>query len=57
MKIFKEIKEQYDYLWWWLLEQGTLVSMLIVNSFFFMLFAVSLGILYVFLKWYAKHLH
>jgi len=57
MKIFKEIKEQYNYLWWWMLEQGIIVSTILVNSFLFMIFAVGMGILMLFLKWYTRHLH
>lgn len=56
-KLFKEIEEQYVYLWWWLLEQGLIIATLLVGSFMIVIFTICMSIIYLFLKWYAKHLH
>jgi hypothetical protein len=54
MKIIKEIKEQYAYLWWWMLSQGTVLAAVIVNLFSATLFAIMMAILHFFVKWYDK---
>jgi len=55
MKIFKEIEEQYAYVWWWLLNQGLIVSTILVNSFLFAIFTVAMAMLYFFMKWISRH--
>lgn len=54
-KFFKELGEQYDYTWWWLLEQGMLISCLIVNTFFATIYVVAMAIIIFVLRWYNKH--
>jgi hypothetical protein len=53
--MWKEIKEQYAYVWWWLLENGIVVSTIIVNAFLATIFAVVMSALYFFVRWYSKH--
>jgi hypothetical protein len=54
-KFFKELGEQYDYTWWWLLEQGIFFASIIVNTVFLTIFAIVMGFLILFLKWFSKH--
>ena len=55
MKIFKEIKEQYMYLWWWLLSQGIVVATIFVEFFLISIFAVTMTVFYFLMKWLSKH--
>jgi len=55
MKIVKEIKEQYAYLWWWMLNQGIFISTILVNTFMFAIFTVSMACLYFLMKWLKGH--
>jgi len=55
MKWIKELKEQYAYVWWWLLENGIFIATIIVNFFLAAIFAIAMGLLYFFLRWYSKH--
>jgi hypothetical protein len=55
MNLIKELKEQYAYLWWWLLDKGTVIAWSIVNFFLATIVAIVLAALYFFLKWYSKH--
>jgi hypothetical protein len=55
MKIFKEIKEQYVYLWWWMLEQGIIISALLVNSFLFAIWVAIMTCFYFVMKWLKGH--
>jgi hypothetical protein len=54
-KFFKELGEQYDYTWWWLLEQGMIFSAIIVNALFLTIFTIVMGFLILFLKWMGKN--
>jgi hypothetical protein len=53
--MWKEIKEQYAYLWWWLLDNGLFVATIIVNFFMLAIFTVSMTVFYFALKWFSKH--
>jgi hypothetical protein len=55
MKIVKELKEQYAYVWWWLLNQGTFVATLIVNTFLFLVWLFFMVIFYFVMKWLKGH--
>jgi hypothetical protein len=55
MKIFKELEEQYAYLWWWLLNQGLVVATIIVNVFIASVFAMCMVALVFFIKWFSRH--
>jgi hypothetical protein len=55
MKFIKELKEQYAYVWWWLLENGIIIATIVVNFLSAIIFAIVMGILYFFLKWFGKH--
>jgi hypothetical protein len=55
MKIVKELKEQYAYLWWWLLNQGVFVASFIVNSFLFVIWFAIMLIFYFVMKWLRGH--
>lgn len=55
MKIFKELKEQYAWLWWWLLEQGIVVATILVHFFFLSIFIVVMVGLYFVMRWLKGH--
>lgn len=55
MRIVKEIKEQYAYLWWWLLNQGIIISALLVNSFLFTIWIAVMCVFYFVMKWLRGH--
>jgi len=55
MKIVKEIKEQYAYLWWWMLNQGIVISTLLVNSFLFVIWVVVMAIFYFVMRHLKGH--
>ena len=55
MKIVKEIKEQYAYLWWWFLEQGIFLSALIINSFLFVVWLMAMGVFVFLMRWLSRH--
>lgn len=55
MKLIKDIKEQYTYLWWWLLENGLFIATLLVNTFLISVFLFTMSLLYMFVRWYSKH--
>jgi hypothetical protein len=54
-KYFKELGEQYNYVWWWLLDQGILIATFLVNVFLFGMFAITMVILLIALKYFGKH--
>jgi hypothetical protein len=49
-----KLKDQYNYLWWWMLEQGIFISAVLVNLFSASIFAIAMAILHIFVKWYDK---
>jgi hypothetical protein len=55
MKIFKELKEQYAWLWWWLLEQGIVVATILVHFFFLSIFIVAMTAFYFVMRWLKGH--
>ena len=55
MKIIKELKEQYAYLWWWLLENGIFVATILVNFVLATIFAIAMAALIFYLKWFGRH--
>lgn len=55
MKIFKELQEQYDYLWWWLLNQGIVLSTIFVNTFMLIIFSIVMTAFYFLMKWLKGH--
>jgi hypothetical protein len=54
-KFFREIEEQYVWLWWWLLDQGMIIATILVNTFFISIFALVMALLVLFLKFYGRH--
>lgn len=55
MKLFKEIEEQYAYLWWWLLNQGLFVATIFVNTFMIVIFTICMFVLVFFIRWFGRH--
>lgn len=55
MKLIKEIKEQYAYLWWWLLNQGIPIAGVLVLLFLGGIFIMCMVAFAFFLKWLDMH--
>jgi hypothetical protein len=55
MKIVKELKEQYAYLWWWLLSQGIFISTILVNTFMLFIFVFAMTAFYFVMRWLKGH--
>jgi len=43
--MFKRLAEEYEYLWNWLLDKGTVIALIIVNAF--MLFFITIAMILV----------
>jgi hypothetical protein len=55
MKLVKEIREQYAWLWWWLLDQGLFISTILVNVFMLAIFLVAMTAFYFIMRWLKGH--
>jgi hypothetical protein len=40
--MFKKLAEEYEYLWNWLLDKGTVVAVLIVNAFMYIFVIIAM---------------